>query len=69
MTNEEKINELCKYYEMNCDWFQEALGQLAEWKERQLQEACENCLKLHEKYGKGCAFLSFDNKHCWEYLK
>ena len=35
MKNEEKIRELCKYHEMNCDWFQEALGQMAEWKDRQ----------------------------------
>ena len=35
MTDEEKINEICKYHEMNCDWFREALGQMATWKDSQ----------------------------------
>lgn len=47
MKNEEKITELCKYYEMNCDWFIEALGQMAEWKEEQMiEKACEKLVEI-----------------------
>lgn len=53
------------YFSSEIDCYKTAM-EMAEWKDRQLNESCENCLKLHEKFGKRCAFLDFDNKHCWE---
>lgn len=42
MRTEEKIRELCKYHQMNCDWFEEALGQMAEWTEKHmLEKVCD----------------------------
>lgn len=70
MTNEEKITELCKYYEMNCDWFMEALEQMAEWKEKQMiEKACkEHCNCCAYAY-MACRRYNYDNLHCRHYVK
>lgn len=70
MTDQEKIKELSLYHHMQCDWFEEALGQMSEWKNKQIKKDihqfcrfCESKL-IQDKKHIGCAFRCLGNEYC-----